>query len=466
MSAKWNSCSISTRSLRAFCLLLFLACCASSFAREVHLTILHTNDFHAHLLPEQKQGGLATISKYIKTVKATEKAVLILDAGDMITGTPVSTLFMGTPIFEIYNTIPYDAVVLGNHEFDHGWSQVAEFVKVANYPILSANIRTPSGELISGQATHIARAGALNIGIIGITTPRLHELTLEKGWKGLRIQQPAEAVQRYIERLGPVCDLIVVLSHQGYPEDVALAKKCGGIDLIVGGHSHTELTEPKRIGETLIVQAGSNGKWIGRLDLLVDKETDRIAGYRGELIPVKLETIGTDTETQRAVDKWEERVSELVDVKIGTNKTDLFEAELRRIVSEIYCWTFQTDYGFQNLGGIRTNLPAGPITKRDVWSMLPFGNHMVIISLRPEQLIELEMFSAGEIEENTSKQQVSLCTNNYVAENIVRELDLEPDKLRHLRNRIDRDVVIEWIEKHGGFELAVERKEEVNSGVY
>lgn len=139
-----------------------------------HLTILYTNDVHARLLPDKEgRGGWANIAAYFKSTKQEVESeggeVLILDGGDMIQGTVVSSVFQGEPIFEVMNAAGYDAAVLGNHEFDLGLDQTDKFVRLAEFPILAANVRQ-NGRLIADAETLILKAGSLRIGLIGLAT--------------------------------------------------------------------------------------------------------------------------------------------------------------------------------------------------------------------------------------------------------------------------------------------------------
>lgn len=432
-----------------YSLVLLLIVCLSFSAtgdqpqKIERLTILHTNDFHARLLPEEGRGGAAVISAILKKIQAESENVLILDAGDLITGAPVSTLFLGSPIFEVYNTMPYDAVVLGNHEFDHGWSQISEFLRIAEFPLLAANVRMPDGELITGKAVHKTTRGNLRIGIIGILMQNLQDFTQRIAWEGLILEDPAEVVRRHLEELRPEVDLIIVLSHHGYDADVALAQAIPGIDIIVGGHSHTRLEQPKQVGDTLVVQAGQYGEWVGRLELAIDLEQKRIIESRGELIPTEKATWGKDPDTAAIVDKWEARVREIVDVPIGENAEELNREQLRLIIGEIYRNTFETDFGHQNSGGVRTTLPAGTIIKRQIWNMLPFGNEMVIVHLDRDQLLDYGLTPDAQDFRNL----FSVTTNSYVAEKMIADYQLPPERVNYT-GKLDRDIVIDFISKH------------------
>jgi len=430
--------------------LLWLLALSAAWAAPVlePLTILHTNDVHAHIAAADGRGGLAAICSYLKSVQAEEKNVLVLDAGDLITGTPVSTLFLGVPVFEIYNTMPYQVAVLGNHEFDHGWSQISEFLRVAEFPILSANIHLPSGALITGRATQGIAVGNLKIGIIGLTHPDLRRLTARAGWEGLTIEEPAAVAQRYVKALRPKADLLIALTHLGVDDDVALARAVPELDVIVGGHSHTELTQPRQVGNTLIVQAGSYSKYVGRLDLVVDLVEKRIVRHEGRLIPVAAESMGSDPVTAAAVEKWESRVREAVDVKIGDNASLKGRSELQDIISEVLRVTFETDFGYQNSGGVRADLSPGPILKRHIWTMLPFGNRVTLVTLERDQLSEFNVRApAGE-----DKERYTVATNSYVAEQVAARLNLPPERIEMLP-RLVRDVIIEYVEARGSLEM-------------
>ena len=134
--------------MKSVCLfLLFIACTAHAELKQ--LVIVHTNDFHGHISEENEYAGAARIAAFVNMVRQENNAVLVLDAGDAISGTPVSTLFKGTPIFEVLNHVGYDAATLGNHEFDHGYQQIRIFRDTIEHPLISANAYSPNGELIA-----------------------------------------------------------------------------------------------------------------------------------------------------------------------------------------------------------------------------------------------------------------------------------------------------------------------------
>ena len=133
---------------------------APAFSTIDTLVVLHTNDFHGYISSDgDRAAGLARIATYFDRERARSSKVLALDAGDCVSGTPVSTLFQGRPIFEAMTAVGYDAVVLGNHEFDYGWREILAYRDIADFPLLSANARGPAGELIADCALRDAEFG-------------------------------------------------------------------------------------------------------------------------------------------------------------------------------------------------------------------------------------------------------------------------------------------------------------------
>jgi 2',3'-cyclic-nucleotide 2'-phosphodiesterase (5'-nucleotidase family) len=155
-------------SLRRIIALLFFA--LSAGAQDVRsLTILHSNDLHAHLLPDDRgMGGFAYLATAVREERARSAASLYLNAGDLVQGTPVSTLFKGLPIYQIANRLGFDVSTLGNHEFDYGWQRIQDFVKAAKYPIVSANVVNDQGTLLAGKPYVIMTAGGIRVAVIGV----------------------------------------------------------------------------------------------------------------------------------------------------------------------------------------------------------------------------------------------------------------------------------------------------------
>lgn len=263
-----------------------IAILLSSCANTQDLVILHTNDTHSQIEPVRVGKGkdLAGVSRravYFDQVRKENKNVLILDAGDYNQGTPYFTVFRGSLEIELMNQLGYDAVTIGNHEFDNGTEELAERLKKAKFPTVCANIDfsdTPLKGLIKPYI--IIRKGGRKIGVFGIIT-NLDNLVSSKCRKDIVVQNGFQVANEMAAMLKneKKCDLVIALTHIGYssrnPEalsDITLAEKSENIDIIIGGHSHTFLTSEKvfknLVGkDVIVVQDGAAGEYVGRLDI-------------------------------------------------------------------------------------------------------------------------------------------------------------------------------------------------------
>lgn len=436
------------RALAAFALALLLT--VSGWAAEPALetlTILHTNDFHAHLQPTRTgKGGAAAIAAYIKSVRAASAHVLVLDAGDMTQGSPVSSVFLGRPIYEIMSAAGYDAGTLGNHEFDNGAKMIAEFCKLARFPLISSNLEL-QGKPVTGKTTDVITIGGLRVGLLGLTT---HEDIDLDANPALRIEEPEAAVRRLAPGLKGRSDLIVALTHLGDKRDLELARATSGtLAVIVGGHSHTPMFKPVSVGSTLIVQAGCFGQWVGRLDLELDPKTHAVVKYDGRLVAMPRAGLAPDPKVAELVRTWEDKVSGVMDVTIGQNPDALNEHQVAAALERTWRAACATDFAWQNPGGTRGALAAGPIQVRDIWTILPFDNFLVALTLDKAQV--QQVLGVGVAFEK-EKPLYTLVTNSYVSRKLITDLKLGPDRIRNLEGSY-RDPIIKYVREHGGFAL-------------
>lgn len=264
------------------CLLLTISCNAYS---QKNLVILHTNDTHSRIepLPETDRtspgkSGVVRRAKLIDQIRKENKNVLLFDAGDFLQGTPYFNLFKGEVEVKAMNLMGYDAATLGNHEFDYGLEILEKVVREANFPIVSSNYdfsQTALKNLI--KPFIILKKDGVRIGVIGINIqPR--GLIAAGNYEGMKFLDPVKTANEMAELLTTKykCDMIVCLSHLGYNADLNLAESTKGIDLIVGGHSHTYMKEPatrKNLDnkEVTIFQTNGRGVYVGRLDIELKK---------------------------------------------------------------------------------------------------------------------------------------------------------------------------------------------------
>src|SRR4029079_14521767 len=222
-------------------LLLSLLLCLPSLAAQVKpLTILHSNDLHAHLLPDDRgNGGFARRATEGRKQRAQCAGCLYLNAGDLVQGTPVSTLFHGSPIYEISNLLGFDAATLGNHEFDYGWRRTQEFLRIAKYPIVAANIVDAEGKTMTRPYV-IQNVGGIRVGIIGAILGDLVGTVITKESAGpWRILPVVDTVRKYAQELSARTDFIVGLAHIHDRGEVdAILKQVPEVSVVVAGHSH------------------------------------------------------------------------------------------------------------------------------------------------------------------------------------------------------------------------------------
>jgi len=259
-------------------------------ARGQKLVVLYTNDVHSRLEPfpadDAKfagQGGVAARAELIRQIREEEAHVILLDAGDIFQGTPYFNSFRGEPEIRAMSMMGYDAVTMGNHDFDAGVEGFALQLPHARFPVLTANYDF-NGTALEGKTRPytILRRGDLKIGVFGLGI-ELKGLVPESAYGATVYRDPVQTARAVSERLKrrEHCDIVICLSHLGYRydfpkvSDLVLAAETGYIDLIIGGHTHTFLDEPTRVRssggkEVLVCQAGWAGLRLGRLDLVFE----------------------------------------------------------------------------------------------------------------------------------------------------------------------------------------------------
>ena len=252
--------------------------------KDIKLTILHTNDMHSHIHPftsgrNKGLGGMAQRAALIKQIRKQEEHVLLLDAGDVFQGTPYFNVYSGELEFKLMSEMKYDAVTLGNHDFDNGLEGLKKQLPHANFPFLIANYDFSDTILKNTFKPYkVFRKGDLKIGVFGIGI-ELDGLVPKNLYQNTVYQDPISAANHYANLLKQKerCDLVICLSHLGFKykgekiSDITLASQTRDIDLIIGGHTHTFLKKPvKQLNldeeEVLINQVGWAGINIGKID--------------------------------------------------------------------------------------------------------------------------------------------------------------------------------------------------------
>jgi 2',3'-cyclic-nucleotide 2'-phosphodiesterase (5'-nucleotidase family) len=374
------------------CAALLMALGGQALARQTSIRIFHMNDFHGFAEPYQPfgslelEGGAAYLAGRLNQLRQ-EKPSLLLAAGDMIQGDNWANLFQGASVIELMNAMGFDAMEVGNHEFDFGQKILQERLAQAKFPVLGANVQG-----LPGLKPYVIKtAGDVKVGIIGVITADTGVSTHPKNVEGLTFTPPEAAVQKYLEEIKPQVDLVVVLSHLGFREDRKLAQEVPGIHVIVGGHSHTKLTEPARVNGTIIVQAYEHAKVLGVLDLTL--ENGKITAFTGRLEAIKPNAVEPDPAVLQLVKKYADKVDAELNISIGVAEVDLDGDHVRRretnfgnLVTDAMRARANADLALINGGSIRTSIPKGEIIKKQLYTALPYKNYVVALKLKGRQI--------------------------------------------------------------------------------
>lgn len=382
-------------------------------AEEIKLLILHTNDLHGNLLPfrdkgmkiagESLVGGIANLSSVIfQERKKYQGRTILLDAGDMFQGTPVSNIFKGVPVVEAMNYLNYDAATLGNHEFDWGMDEITKTLKLAKYRIICANVSSTQNFFLFKivKPYVILERKGVKIAVIGLTTTSTPTITTPSNVKGIKFSDPVKVFDKYYKEVkSKGADIVVVLSHMGLDGDMSFAGKVKGANIIVGGHSHIALKDPKIINGALIVQAGCYGKYLGKLEIVFDEKTKKIKNIvsADELMPIIADNIKPDEKIAKIVEKYNKKIAPIMEKVVGVLENDLPQTSsseprdypLANLICDAMKDMTSSEVSFQNSGGIRSSLYKGKIKVKDIYTLLPFDNNAVTMDLTGKQILDI-----------------------------------------------------------------------------
>jgi 5'-nucleotidase/UDP-sugar diphosphatase len=400
--------------MRSMLLLLVLltGCAAPVYQAEktYHFTLLHTNDHHGHFWTNSDgEWGLAAratlIAQLRSQAKAQDTSVLLLDAGDVNTGVPQSDMLDAEPDFKGMNRIGYDAMAVGNHEFDNDLSTIRKQENWVDFPFLSANIYKDNKRLFKPYI--IKNVNGLKVAILGLTTKDTPLKSKMEGHSNTEFRDPITEASLLVPELRKKAQIVIALTHMGHypdekhgldaPGDVTLARQVPGIDLIIGGHTQLPLFKPDIQNGAIIVQAYEWGKYVGKVDLSITNGKVSLKHY--ELIPVnhkdQKEKIAEDQKMKSFLKSFKDVGDKTLLVKVGSTQARLEgdravvrnqETNLGNLVTEAYRAKFNADLGLANSGGIRDSMKAGDITYETVLTVLPFGNDIVTVKIGGQDL--------------------------------------------------------------------------------
>lgn len=344
---------------------------------DTTLILLHTNDMHGQILPRDGAGGLAQLA----TVIRRQNPDLILDGGDIFTGTMASDEYFGKPMIEVMNRLRYSAGALGNHEFDYGLPELRSRLKEARFPVLSANV-TGVEEV---RPYTILTVKGIRIGVIGLTVENLENLTHRKNLKTITVTKLEDAIRQTLPKVRPLSDFVVAVAHLSFEEQLRVAKAFPEIRLIVAGHPH--VSRATQVGQTLIVETGSRTENLGKVEIRLYGKTPE--WMSAQLIAVR--NVPPDPEIQSVIAPYEKAISARAAEKLGEasveiRRSDSEESALNNLVADALREAGKTQIALHNIGGIRASLRRGAITRGDVFDVMPFHDTVIKMNLTGSQI--------------------------------------------------------------------------------
>jgi 5'-nucleotidase / UDP-sugar diphosphatase len=396
---------------------------SANAAEKLKLTIIHLNDVHTHYIPYKEKdsdgliGGIAKAGSVVADLEAGGRAdgreVLKLFAGDLLTGTPFSSAFKGQMGVRLLNELKFEAMTVGNHEFDYGQGNLLQNMKpLMAFPLLSANIRNKAGKYPFEQVTIKQYPSAkTRVVIFGLTTTETPTATLPANVKGLVFDGAIKTAGKVLAGFKDD-DLIIALTHLGVDEDRKLAAACPKIDVIIGGHSHTAIEKPLKVNNTIICQAGAYAKYVGRLNL--DVEDGRVVRHDGGLVLLGSE-VTEDPKIGSIVSEYQAKMDTALKTVIG--RSDVFlegtrsavrsgrATNLGTLIAYNMAATVRAEVALLNGGAIRGSIAKGDVTLSDIETVLPFSDTLVKMGLTGEEIASILQRSVDLAEGSGGKLQ-------------------------------------------------------------
>ncbi len=375
---------------------VFLCITINNFAKDVKVTIFHMNDIHSNIK------NFAKVAKIVKEAKMKNKNVYLFNCGDNFSGNPIVDQFdpRGEPLLILFKLMNFDVLALGNHDFDYGHKVLRRFILKSSFRTLCANFEDTKGLLKNVSPYTILKTdGGLKIALLGliqVEKDTKRPSTHPKNIPGIIFKDELDTIEQY-EFLQKKNNALIVLSHMGFEKDVKSSEKFNWIDLIIGGHSHTIIEEPKEFNGVLITQAGSKGEYLGKVDLVFrNKVLISKTGTLIDLTKVKKE----DEEIKKIVKNFN---SNETMKRVITNLP--FRLEGKRELGNMICDAIidhqNVDIALMNRGGIRIGRLNKKVTVKDIYTMHPFNNDLIVFNLTPTEirsLIETSFKKGGKID--------------------------------------------------------------------
>ena len=417
-------------------IMLSLGLISLAIAEDLKIDIMWSNDVHGGIdraratfmnpeFPPQLGGGAsaATLIKHVRSLSNKKRDNLLFDIGDFFQGRPVGTVTHGVAVMDYMNKIGYDVMTVGNHEFDINEPDLIKTLKMAEFPIVSCNIiERSTGEIPEFLEPYVIleRLG-VRIGVLGMTTTDTEKMSFPENIKNLDFLSEKEALTKWVKyiRKNENIDVLIVIGHAGLPYDIEstylsrydskgnplqkeryaawgydaqeIAREVEGIDIFIGGHMHRGIPKPwiDPVTQTMVIQGYAYGSNLGWIILTIDPETKTVSGYEspavreGSMITLFEDQFIPDEEIGKAIQAQVDIAEKGMDEIIGTAGVYLSRTNVdaQSLMGNTICDAMRaevnSDFSFLNLGGVRSDIPSGPVTYRNVFDVMPFDNMVV-----------------------------------------------------------------------------------------
>ena len=435
----------------------------------------------------QEVGGVVRRARYFDAVRMQNPNTLVLDAGDVFQGTPFYNFFLGEPDIKAMNLMAYDGMTVGNHDLDNGMQNLRKQTQFSHFPVLNANIIDEKTGLLAFRPFNIYHVNGLKIAVIGLMSEHSWQAVGSDNKVGYRLRDPFEVANELVPMLKPQVDLIISLHHMGIWEDEKFPLKVPDVDIVIGGHSHTKMPEAKLIknkndngiGGTLVQHAYYMGVYVGRIDLTLNAAR-QIESYQSGL--VLMDKRFDKQPVKEMLSSYGDQLSASMDKVIAESMDDMSTDgkyngpfALGSLVADILRETQNTEVGIMNSGGIRSDLPKGPISIGQVYEIMPFDNDIVSFEMQGKNLQKIVQTSAGRLGvsknlqfsglkyslKNKKVQQVWIQGQPLQAERWYRvsaptyvfdgneAIVFEGTRKAEIRGLLIRDVLIDYLQKKG-----------------
>lgn len=400
---------------RFFMAALLLIFFLPNLASAEEIIIFHTNDMHSRILNSDDSGksiGLAEMAAAVRTVKKQNKLAFWFDAGDTLHGMPRINISNGENIVPLLNSAGIDLLVPGNHDFNYGSDQLEVLAKKLKFPVLAANVVRKNTDSNVFPAYKIFKQGNIKIGVFGLATPETAYKSSPVKVAPVNFLNPVESAREMIKILRPQCDVVICVMHMGLDKSSEftserIAAETEGIDVIIDGHSHTELPEGLTVGNTLIAQTGCYEHYLGQVK--INLRDGRIISKTAKLLTaedVKKINPTPDKRITNQIIRIEKKNKKIFDLVVAHSDKELSgerelvrhqETEIGNLCADMLRWKTGADIAVINGGGIRTGLPAGDITRGDILEIMPFGNTVKKVEISGKTILEMLEHSVASV---------------------------------------------------------------------